>query len=398
MANIIFFEGFNFQDSDLVKLDSDYWSINDSSKISFGGGRTGNSLSIDNRPQGSGIASNYTLTLSNFDDPLVSYSGFAVGFALVEYYGVRINNDSPPLYQENLISFHDNSGEVLRIDIIKTTFNSADSIGLGIYQNNILIDTYDFKNVPGSSWSYYPYNGIAIEQPAHIQVYIDAKNNNQIGVQFSANTSYDTWLLNTSNSIYTSITGFNNLHKIIFYSNNASQGQSSYKTNIDDLYLTAGNSETECLLGYNTKIYPLSLESSYGLTPNDWKAYNNDHDGNYNFLNSNDGDSSYAYSASINDTSIFSVSDIEPSAPTGIGGIKLKNVLKKTSGPNFNFTNVIRSGEAEPIFNIGNTHNISNLTYDQKNSFVFTNPITSASWTKEDIDNMQIGIKNLGNS
>lgn len=399
MANIIFFEGFNDANSDLIKLDSSYWLSSNTSKISFGTGRTSNSLLIDNRPQGSGIASNYTLTLSNFDDPLVSYSGFAVGFALCESYGVRTNNDSPPLYNENLISFHDNSGEVLRIDVIKTTFNSSNSLGLGIYQSGILVDTYDFKNVPGASWSYYEYNGyISISEPAHIQVYVDAKNNNQIGIQFSANTSYDTWLLNTSNNIYTSITGFNNLDKIIFYSNNSNFGaESTYRTNIDDVYITAGNSDSECLLGYNTRIYPLPLDYfSYGLTPNDWKAHNNNSGNNYYYLNSNDGDSTYAYSSSSGDISIFNISDLSISAPTGIGGIKIKNVIKKTGGPNLNFTNVIRSGETESIFNVGNTHSISNITYDQKNSFVFINPITSGSWTKEDIDNMQIGIKNLG--
>ena len=181
MANIMFFEGFNYSDSDTIKLDPSYWSYSDSSKVSFSNGRTNNGLKIDNRPPGSGISSNYTVTLSNFSDPLATYSGFCLGYSLPQYYQIRTNSDNPPLYQENLVSFHDNVGEVLRVGIIKTSYSGINSLGLGIYQNNILIDTYDFKNVVGSSWNFYDYGGyIAIQEPSYIEVYVDSKNINQI--------------------------------------------------------------------------------------------------------------------------------------------------------------------------------------------------------------------------
>jgi hypothetical protein len=407
--SVIFFEGFNYSSNDLTKLDSNYWSSSDPSQLTYNGGDPsifgikGGDLSIKNRPEGSGLASNYTLTLSNFNDPLATNNAFGLGFN-IGIYALRINQNFAPLYAENLVSFHDNNGEVLRIDIIKTIYNSANSIGLGIYQNNILVDTYDFRNVPGSTWSIN--DNLSISTSSYLEIYIDAKNNNQIGIRFSAASSPNTWLLNTSNNIYTNITGFDDLDKIIFYSRDYSSGApfyGSYNMTLDDLYLTGGNSAEECLLGGNTRVYSFSTSSNDSASndynnPGNWQP--NDGNGwpSYKNMWGNDGDNKYFYSASSGDTSFFNLSNLDPAAPTGVGGIKLRNVIKKTGGPNVEFINVMKSAEGDENFvNIGTTHTINSTIYSDKNSFVFTNPITSGNWTKSDIDNMQIGIRNLGN-
>ena len=119
--SIVFFEGFNTtNNNDAVKLDFNYWSTNDNTKLSFGGGRTGGQIFIENHATNFSSPSYNTLSLSNFQDPIVSNSGFGLGF-YCNNFSLRTNNiyNSASPHGEKFLSFYDNFGEVLRIDIIK---------------------------------------------------------------------------------------------------------------------------------------------------------------------------------------------------------------------------------------------------------------------------------------
>ena len=396
---IVFFEGFNNSDSDTFKLDTKYWSSNKTISMSNGAGRTGHSVSLLDRPSASGLSANTTLTLSNFNDPLSISNGIGIGFCF-PYRSImtRPQNISSSPHNENLISFYDNSNsEVLRLDIIRTSGTYGDSMGIGIYQNSSLVDTYDFKSHIGHSWAInntnssnglYYYIG---QYNTFIEIYIDAKSQQKISLKFSGNTTYNAPLRNTNNQLETNINGFNSLKSITFYSkHNSLEGY----TLIDDLYLSAGNSPSEALLGQNTRIYKLSLDSNY--SPIQWSSYNGNSNGQSVFLNSNDGDATYARSETSGNTSIFELSNLS-STPNNVGGIKIDNIVRSsdpTAG--WNMVNVLSSGAA--IIDDVKIHEVSSTTYSNKDTFIFTNPMAGSGvpWTLSDINNLKVGIKNLG--
>lgn len=388
---IVFFEGFNHSDSDAIKLDSSYWSTNDVSKLSYIGGNTSNQIIFSNRPTASGLQYNTTLTLSNFTDPLVSHSGFGIGF-YTQNFSLRTNtNSSPPPYAENLISFYDNNGEALRIDIIKTTYNSTASLGFAIYQNNNLVETYDLKSPLSYSWTIYSQNGSEmIQQPSYTEIYIDPLNDT-MAIRFSASNSIETYLLNSANNIYTAISGFNNLSGITFSSTN---NTTSWNRSIDDLYLTAGNSLSECLLGYNTKIYRNTPSSDTSTQQWNARTGGSETPPYYYLLDDNDGDAGYIYSSTSGNICLYNMSNISEPAPSGVGGIKIINIAKKSNiDQDMNFINVMTSGNGGAITEIGSGHVVNSTTYTYKNTFVFNNPITSSEWTKQEINDMQLGVK-----
>jgi hypothetical protein len=389
---IVFFEGFNSSDTDAIKLDTYYWSTNDESKISFVGGRTDNQINLANRPILSGLQYNNTLSLSNFSDPLVSHSGIGLGFYSPNY-SLRTNNTaagSP--YAETLLSFYDNAGEVLKLDIIKTIYNSSPSVGLALYQNSTLVDVYDFESVLGNTWSIYSQaDTLSIQESSYIEFYIDALNGN-FAVRFSANNSYETYLLNSSNNIYTTITPFNNLSGITWYSTN--DGISNHYRGIDDLYLTAGNSVSECLLGNNTKIYRKYPNSDTAIAS--WLGgYGGSVSSpSYSYVDDNDGDTGYIFSSTSGDACLFGMTGISEPAPSGVGGVKVINIVKKSMlDSDMSFINIMTSGNNEPVTEIGSGHLVDSTAYSYKTSFFFNNPLTSAEWTKQEITDMELGVK-----
>jgi hypothetical protein len=387
---IIFFEGFNYNNSDTLRLDPFCWSTNSSPSISFGAGRTGNAVRIAPRPINSGLAHNATLTLSNFDDPLVSHSGFGLGFWCSAYQIKTNNNNASPPYAENLISFYNNSTEVLRIDVIKTTYNSQTSMGFGIYQNGTLLDTYDLSSPIGRSWVIGESSTVRyIMNDSYIEIYINPALG-QMAMRFSASNSYNTHLLNSSSGIYTNINSFNSLKSIKYYATNDQISTGA----MDDLYLTAGNNSSECLLGQDTKIY--SIVPNGDSSTMQWKARvnNSETSPSFSYVDDNNGDSGYIYSSTSGNACLFNMSNIDGSAPPNVGGIKIINVVKKIDlNSNMNFTNIMTSGIGGTIKEIGSGYLVDSTSYNYKNTFLFNNPITSGSWTKQQVDNMQLGVK-----
>lgn len=399
---IVFFEGFNYSDSDIIKLEPTYWSTNNWSSLSFMSGRTNNMLRIANRPAASGISDNNSITLSNIN-PLSSHNAMGLGFYLHErsiLSGPTNRSYSVAPYNQPFLSFMSGSTDVLRVDIISSTFNGSNSIAFAVYQNNLLVNTYDLKSVTGYSWTIWDYsvNGIGIGNVSYFEIYVDPKNLNQIAIRFSANNTKNAYLLNNSGNIYTAIDGFNSLSSIIIHGIHdgaASLGWNSEKR-IDDLYLTAGNNISDCLLGENTRIYKLNpnedgvnqFSTRYGGATNPM-GYPP-----FSLINSNDGDGSYIFASASGTQGLFGLENVSNSAPSGIGGIKITNVAKKTSvDENKSFTNIMSSGAGQPSQEVGSVYTVNSTNYTSYSSFLFNNPQTGSGWLQSEINNAQIGVK-----
>ena len=148
---------------------------------------------------------------------------------------------------------------------------------------------------------------------------------------------------------------------------------------LDNLYLTAGDSEAETLLGYNTRIVQLGFSD---VAQMDWKSNN--------YLNHN-----YIYSSGVNDIALWNIYDTYEEGT--VGGIRIRQTIRKSFPSNdADCTNVMTSGAGGPIINIGDIYNINSVDYTAKSSFTFINPVTSSPWTIQELNDMQIGIKNLG--
>lgn len=392
--SIIFFEGFNSSDNDIIKLDPQHWSTNDQSKLNFYYGRTDSQIFLANRPSQSGLPLNTTITLSNFANPLATNSGFGIGVHSNEA-SIRTGKYSP--YVENLISFYSNSVEVLRIDIVRSIYNTVDdSLAFAIYQNNNLVDTYDLKSSIGYSWQILQSNSSRyLYNPSYIEIYVNPTDEN-MAIRLTANNTYETHLLNSSNNIYTSISGFNNLNGIKFYGSNSDLDgylEENRKT-LDDLYLTAGNSLSECLLGHNSKIYRRYPNSNTSIAQWSGTANGSQQSPDYYLIDDNNGDTDYIYSHTSGNSSLYNISNINEPAPSGVGGVKVINVVRKSNlDQNVNFINIMTSGDGGSITEIGSGHLVNSTSYNYKNTFFFNNPITNNEWTKQEVNNMQLGVK-----
>lgn len=396
--SVIFFEGFNYSNSDLLKLNPDFWTVNDPTKLTFGAGRTNNEVILENRSTDSGLEANTVLTLQNFTDPLASNSGFAIGFGMGENNIVhRSTSFSSAPYLENFVKFYDNSNiEVLSIDVIRTSGVYGDSLGFAIYQNNTLVDVYDLKSHIGHSWTItnqFSATLFRLSQASYIDIYIDPVNNNHISINFSANVTNNAQLRNTSDQYYTSISGFNSLGKIEFYSKSrVLEGViGSLPMRIDDFYIKTGNTREEAVIGNSVKIYKLVFDNN--TDQNDWASYNNQNS-QYFYLNSNDGDASYVLSSNSGDVGLYNLSNLPGDSPSGVAGVKISNIVRSSDiDTDWQMVNVLSSGDG--IIEDSNVYTVDSTIYSHKETFLFQNPITSGNWTKNDIDNLRVGIKNL---
>jgi len=378
--DIIFFEGFNYSSTE--DLDPHYWST--SGALSF----NGDTVNISNRPWTSGLSANTTLTLNNFIEPFTTHSGVGIGVELLSQNNYTAIFTPVAGYEtspigENLISFYNNAGKELRIDIEPTTRSGSGSMGFAVYEDNMLLDIYDINNYATHSWTMID-NGqvrqlISSTGRVYLEIYID---NQQLSMRLSASESLEVSLLNNSASgIFISTNApISNLSSIKFYgSHNASVY--GYRR-LDNLYLTASDSEVEAFLGSNARIVKLDQYGFFYIAQMDWKSNN--------YLNHN-----YIYSSGINDIALWNVDDTYEEGT--VGGIRMQQTIRKSFPSNdADCTNVMTSGAGGPIINIGDIYNINSVDYTTKSSFAFINPVTSSPWTIQELNDMQIGIKSLG--
>jgi hypothetical protein len=395
---IVFFEGFNNADSDLPKLDSTYWSTNNLSNIYYAAGRTNNCIYMNNRPVASGTGLNTTLTLSNFTDPLSTNNSFAIGF---NCRGNMVTETGVVPSPAKWLTFFRSGVAVLDLDFVKTTYSGNPSVGIAVKQNNSTVTTYDFSSISTASWigsiyTYPSYDPASIyANTLYFEIYVDPKSLNRMLIRVSEDGGSSNVLLrNSSNSIYTSISGFTNLTSIRFYNKNDGDSYlGSFTRAIDDLYLSGSGTADTTLIGSETYINRITPDLETSISG--WIASN----GNaVSALDSADDDSTYVY-ADLNTsgtTSLFVFDDI-PASPTGLILVKSMNIARKTAiDANSKFINVMRSGTTGTITELGNSYTISGLDYNIFSSFIYNNPVTGSGWKLSEINNMQIGIKTQG--
>jgi hypothetical protein len=390
--SIIFFEGFNYANADFLKLNPDNWSVNDPSKLTFGSGRTGNEARLANRNASDSLDNNTVLNLENFTDPLIFTSGFAIGFAVNNSIAHRPTGVSSDPYSENFLKLYDdNENETLSIDIIRTSGDYGSSLGFGVYQNGSLIDTYDFKSHLGYSWGIFSAgDGIYLQDNSYIDIYIDPVNSGHLAINMSAASTNNAQLRNTSDEYYTAISGFNSLAKVKFYSQTTNFSASM---NLDDLYIKGGNNRQESVIGNSVKIYKLTFDNN--TSQNNWASFDNNDSLQYFHINLNNGDNSYILSSTSGDVGVYNLSNLPTNSPSGVAGIKISNIVRSSDiDTDWQIVNVISSGTN--IVEDSNIHNVTSTIYSHKDIFLFENPITNSGWTTIDINNLQIGLKNLG--
>ena len=333
--DVIFFEGFDY--SRIDDLDPHYWSTSGSLFFNT------DTVNISNRPWTSGLSANTTLTLNNFTEPFTAHSGVGIGVELLSatnhtaIFTPVAGYETSPI-GENLISFYNNAGKELRIDIEPTTRSGSGSMGFAVYEDNMLLDIYDINNDAMHSWSTIDTGQvrqlISSTGRVYLEIYID---NQQLSMRLSASESLEVSLLNNSASgIFISTNApISNLSSIKFYgSHNASVYGGERR--LDNLYLTAGDSEAETLLGYNTRIVQLGFSD---VAQMDWKSNN--------YLNHN-----YIYSSGVNDIALWNIYDTYEEGT--VGGIRIRQTIRKSFPSNdADCTNVMTSGAGGPIINIG---------------------------------------------
>jgi hypothetical protein len=399
---IVFFEGFNNSNTDLPKLDSKYWSTNNLSNISYAAGRTNNCLNITNRPVASGTGLNTTLTLSNFTDPLLSNNCFGLGF----YNGGAIITETGTApANAKFLTFYRSGVPVLDLDFIKTTYSGNNSVGIQVRQNGTGVTTYDFYSVDGASWlsNYYiDYGGSqvnAINGSYYFEIFVDPKSLNRMLIRVSDDSGTKLGLLkNSSGNNFTSISGFTNLTSIRFYSRNdavATWGLGGTESTIDDLYLSGSGNADTTLVGPETYIARIQPDEDTAI--NGWVS--KDATAPYTALTTADNDSSYVYAdLTVSGTqSLYSFTNVDVNLPTGLILVKSINVARKTSiETNGKFINIMRTGAAGTITELGSSYTISGLDYGIYSNIIYNNPVTGSGWKLSEIQNMQVGMKTQG--
>jgi hypothetical protein len=388
---VVFFEGFNFNNGESITLNPAYWSSSSGYSFSDWPARTGNSVRLPNRADNTALSANSWLKLSNFTDPLATYSCLGIGFWLASG-GMRSANSlfTEPNF-ENLMSLTTNNG-TLSIDIGRP----ADNTGalLVVRENGTTIDTYDFRSALGNSWSHsnVGYQGgvsSMVNNELYLDFFFDAANGS-FSVRAAGGTTLSTPLYNSSSSATTAITSFSTVTEIKLYGQQELSYWNSSSRFFDDFYFTAGNALADVFLGPNTRVYRLNVD---GTVSNNWQPSDGAYDAYY-LLNTNNGDSTYMKSAATGQISALSMNNLPGDAPAYVQGVKVFNVVRKAGLDTQSLVNVMASTSGDTPQEIGPTYSISSETYSLKESTFLTNPITSSGWTTSDVNNMVLGVKN----
>lgn len=394
---IVLYEGFNFSTTDTPKIDNNYWSSNNLAGIIYGDGRTDNEIILPNYSYTDPSPTITELRLSNFPNPLSTNSCFAMGVSHKEW-SLTTQYQQGSLYplphRSKYAEFRNASNNlVLSFNFIRTSYQGVASMGLEVVQGGNVVTVYDFSSYSGKSWTIQDYTQtIVITSRIYLEFFIDA-NLGKMSVRVSQDGgTVHGYLLNTNNQQETTITPFASLGSATWFAKNNALGQ---YFSMDDFYFSRGNNATECYLGANTKIYRLNLTGNGSLLQ--WIPNNTSQQ--FSNLNNADGDSSYIYSSinSSGDTSIFQLANL-PTNPSNVSiVVKPINIVRKTGDSNVKFTNVMNSGSG-PVFNLGSEQVVSSNSYNITSELISVNPATGNPWTVSDINNMQIGIKNLGSA
>ena len=385
---VVFFDGFNFTDGEAVTLNPAYWSS--SSGYGFEGARTGYGVRLPNRGENTALSTNSWLKLSNFTDPLATYSCLGIGFWINVSSMRSANSAYTESTFENLMSLTTSNG-TLSVDIGRP----ADNVGalLVVRENGTTVNTYDFRSAAGNSWNHTNVGGGGgvtsyIGNELYLDFFFDAANGS-FAVRAAGGTTLSTPLYNSSSSATTAITSFSTVTEIKLYGHQQFNYWSQQRRIFDDFYFTAGNTLSAVFLGPNTRVYRLNVDSSLS---NNWQASDGNNPATQ--LNTNNGDYNYMKSAANGEISSLSVNNLPGDAPAYVQGVKVFNVVRKAGLDNQSMVNIMASTSGDTPQEIGPTYSIPSETYSMKENTFLTNPITSSDWTATEVNNMVLGVKN----
>ena len=389
---VVFFDGFNFNDGEATTLNPAYWSS--SSGYGFEGGRTGNGVRLPNRGQNTALSTNSWLKLSNFTNPLATYSCLGIGF-WVNNQSIRSAHSAYAETEfENLISLTTSNG-TLSVDISRPADNNGAL--LVVRENGTTMGTYDFRSASGNSWSHNNAGndgGVLtfVASDMYLDFFFDAVNGS-FSVRAAGGNTLSTPLYNSSSSATTAITSFSTITEIKLYGHQQINWWTQQRRIFDDFYFTAGNALADVFLGPNTRIYRLEPEGNSGAISFEWQRDNQNTEPQYATY-SNNGDSAYIKSAATDQKAHFVMNNLPGNAPAYVSGVKLINVVRKAGLDNQSMVNIMASTAGDTPQEIGPTYSIPSETYSVKENTFLTNPITSSAWTATEVNNMVLGVKN----
>lgn len=437
---ILFFEGFNIQNTDLSPyLDPLYWSrpvdLN-YPKLAY----TSDTYSPDTHTAatyGHLRISGYRLDSNPPESATpLQLSGISELNSNKIYLSFRIqglthndmyNNTFP--FAAKLFTLCNGNDETLTFDVVRTSGNSIQGgssqwiyansgLGVSVKQSGNEIGLFDLRvgDLPNyalvdtnRTWPFdpQPYSPLGISIPSlqvnryiHLEFLIN-KNNSIINLKLEGFDVLNRLTNPASYSPDASGQPIGNINNIKFYNRGVAddgsingQLSSSYGINngaitLDDLAICndSGNSPN-IWMGPKTRIYLLNRgEANFNtLDKDEWTKI-----GGVPAIDSRDGDNSYISSDTsgsitsvrFGNGSIASESQISLYFQNGIGGVRIFNDVRKTFLDS-DFINVIGTGDLTNSNNyqaIGSQYTVTNNTYNIKNSFIFNNPNTNTPWT-----------------
>jgi hypothetical protein len=384
---VVFFDGFNFSDGEATNLNPAYWSWNNG--YGFQSARTGGGVRLPNRAQNTALSGNSWLKLSNFTDPLATYSCLGVGFWLNSNSMISGHSNYTEPNFENLLSLTTSNG-TLSIDVGRPSDNYGAL--LVVRENGVTVSSYDFRSAPGNSWNHTQNNSNGVSSYVQNDLFLDFffdASNGSFSVRAAGNTTLSTPLYNSSGSATTAITSFSSVTEVKLYGGMNRDFFGNPVRVFDDFYFTAGNALSDVFLGPNTRIYRLNVE---GTVSNNWQR-SDGNDPSYQ-LNTNNGDYNYIKSAATGEISALSMGNLPGDAPGYVNGVKIFNVVRKAGLDTQSLVNVMAATSADTPQEIGPTYSIPSETYSLKENTFLTNPITSSAWTPTEVNNMVLGVKN----
>lgn len=432
----IFFEGFNYNDTDHINLESKYWSGDYT--YTFTEGRTYTSHIIPSRlSEDNNLSNNKTLWLSGFPAITGDNSAYGIGLFISQIITNTSGNGSDFPYREHLLSAYDGSVEIFKIN---TAWMEPSGISLELEQNGSYTTIPLFYNpIPEQTsnnanyaMDIRTYTINTQDDRRHLRLLTPTnqiESTDQI-LDFCNNESSK---LITSSAIYLelfghandgthpattgtihikadgvaltaatgiSISGFNNLNRIAIHGTHHASGQcdsyNSYSNMslqpehriVDDMYISSGLTLGDVNLGASVRIRRLHPSN----TPiNQWKT-NIDTDA-HTVLQSNDDQTwiSTDYPGSVCLNHYDNIPILENQI---VDGVKIINTTKSDFYNEY-FSNIMLSGtnpSLGPYVSLGGAKNTDKRYFTPNTSFHFVNPVTNQNWSSANINDLQMGV------
>ncbi len=160
---VVFFEGFNYSNTDHLNIDDIHWSGNYSTK-NFIKGRTNNAIEIPSRSaEDPDLSNNNILTLSGITNNFEHNTMFGIGVFISQIITNTSGNGSTSPYREHILGLFDNDREILRLNVVSLNPEST-GIGLEIKQNDNTVFSGDLYNYSA------PLKGYVVDNDSFVSI------------------------------------------------------------------------------------------------------------------------------------------------------------------------------------------------------------------------------------